>query len=37
MSRVGDRYLRITNDNGNNNHKIVDCGGGLQSDNFTSL
>ena len=38
MSREGDRYLRITsaNDNRNNNHKIVDCGGGLQRDNFTS-
>ena len=38
MSRAGDRYLRITgiDDNNNNNHKIVDCSGGLHSDNFTS-
>ena len=38
MSRVGDRYLRITNHNDNNNrdHKVVDCGGGLKIDNFTS-
>ena len=38
MSRQGDRYLRITNngDSNNNNHKIIDCGGRLESDNFTS-
>ena len=37
MSRRGDRYLRITDNNsGINNHKIVDCAGGLQSDNHTS-
>ena len=38
MSRVGDRYLRISNDDDdkNRNHKVVDCGGGLESDNFTS-
>lgn len=36
MSRRGDRYLRITDNNSINNHKIIDCAGGLQSDNHTS-
>ena len=38
MSRAGDRYLRITNDNDNENvnHKKVDCSGGVQSDRLTS-
>ena len=39
MSRAGDRYLRITNDNDNKNvnHKKVDCSGGVESDRLTSM
>ncbi|XP_028419306.1 uncharacterized protein LOC114545170 [Dendronephthya gigantea] len=39
MSRAGDRYLRITNNNADNNvnHRKVDCSGGVQSDKLTTL
>ncbi|XP_046861137.1 uncharacterized protein LOC124454370 [Xenia sp. Carnegie-2017] len=36
MTGPGDKYLRITNQD-NANDKIVDCGGDLENNNFTSL
>lgn len=35
MTGPGDKYLRITNQD-NANDKIVDCGGDLENNNFTS-
>ena len=36
MSRVGDRYLRLTNQTDTSGNYIFDCAGALENDNFTS-